>query len=178
MFCGELPGFRPATDENLMPLRLLQDSIVNVYRLEGYFPTIMEPAHFNHQVDASIYYSIKYPSVVDFTPPSSEERTLAALRKIAHMTKKLLYALAQPDCLLLGTHFALAAQKMKVDYYHNQVDNQNTVKLSVKLGESDVDERFKFLSTGVEVMRNVTIATDTPFMRGCIKISSCNAESV
>ncbi len=59
---GNLPGFSPATNEELAPIKVIQDAYLNHYEL-GYWPTIMEPTHLTLNIDQPTYYSLTYPSL-------------------------------------------------------------------------------------------------------------------
>ena len=67
---GSAVGFRPATDESLAPVKLIQEAYVERYGLKKYAPTIMIPHHFNmhSEKEPPVYYSLQLPTTMTFSP--------------------------------------------------------------------------------------------------------------
>ncbi len=68
---GAAPGYIPTVDNNALPVHILQRVFIESYGLKKYWPTIMQPKHFNFDLDClPVYYSLQHPATHVFSPRS------------------------------------------------------------------------------------------------------------
>lgn len=90
---GAMPGYAPAINEDSLPLKLLQKAYTESYGLDKYIPCIMEPTEFQFEQNGlPVYYSLKYPSTLIFSPKAVREPTvLHELQELEHIEKILVH---------------------------------------------------------------------------------------
>lgn len=159
---GDAPGFIPATNDDALPLGILQKAFVESYGLKKYSPIIMQPEHFHFEKNSfPIYYSLQNPSTHVFSPKSREvSSTLFEMRELEHIMKVFTEELKKDNSICADTVLNKIAKTIKFNYFHNKVDRHRVVNLSSKIPNQD--NRFR--------SGNANFAADAPFVRGCISI--------
>ncbi len=167
---GIYPGFIPATNDDSLPLNLLQNVYVNSYGMDKYTPTIMKPDIFDFLADKNpIYYSLQQPTTYAFSPKSrSISSALSDMRGLMHLIEVFCKELGNNSGLCTGTIFENIAQKIIFSYFHNKKDLHSLIELSSNI--VDQDHRFRYLTPQVD-SPNSMFAVDAKFFRGCISIS-------
>ncbi len=164
---GVAPGYMPATNDLALPNTLLQKIFVESYGLKKYFPTILQPTHFNYETDKHpIYYSLQHPTTHMFSPKSSSAAsTLAEIRELERITKIFIQELGKNTSLCSDTVMSKIADKIEFNYYHNKDDMHKIIQKSegIKLN----DARF---NQALHHHPDASFATDAPFVRGCVSI--------
>ncbi len=75
-------GFKPATNEESAPIKLIQDSYTNDYGLKDDDDSnvIMEPiSSFGTKNQNSVYYSLNYPLLAQYSPETFQGKSLISL---------------------------------------------------------------------------------------------------
>lgn len=166
---GAAPGYAPACNDDALPYELLQKVFIESYGLKKYFPTIMQPIHFNFELDKlPVYYSLQNPSTFVFSPRSRKlSSTIFEMRELEHIMKIFISELSNDDGMCSDTIINKIAKCVEFNYFHNKNDRHRIVRLSADINK--LDERFIVNSKHkTEISK---FATDAPFVRGCISIS-------
>src|SRR5579863_9272590 len=74
---GGVPGFAPATDEHMLPKKLIEDAYAqnDGYGLTEYWPIIMQPKQFNAKTKEAVYYSLNLPTLISYNPDTFKGKT-------------------------------------------------------------------------------------------------------
>jgi hypothetical protein len=161
---GISPGFEPATNETLLPLKTIQDTLVNLYRLDKYAPTIIQANHYTfEEAKAPIYYSLKYPTTISYSPSSrNSSSTMYELNELEHLLNTYKIELSGASSLCKDTVMSQLAEKINFQYYHNSQAPNKIIAPSKLI--ADIDKRFLGKSKKI-------LAEDGKFFRGCVSIS-------
>jgi len=171
---GAAPGFIPALSEDALPLQELQKIFIESYGLKKYIPTIMHPRHFKFEDDRQpIYYSLQNPSTHVFSPKSRVvSSTLHEMRELEHIMKVFTTELAKENSMCSANSIiSKIAKGTKFLYYHSKTDSHKVIRPSSEI--KDNDDRFMNYSCPSS-NATATFASDAPFVRGCISISTQN----
>jgi len=161
---GVFPGFAPAINDNEVPLNVLQNAYLKLYKLDKYIPTIMVPSMLNlKDFRDPIYYSLQWDMLLE---PFSEDRSVSNTMTILEEVDRLLFLM----------------KKYIRDNYNNVLVNKtplkelNSIKFkcfhcvkSIYRSKDivELDDRFAFMSYK---QNGLTPCHAGQFMRGCIKI--------
>ncbi len=166
---GATPGFKPATDETLGPIRLIQQVYADCYRLKRYAPTMMHPAHFN-LLDPNChptYYSLQYPTTLRFSTPSRKEAsTLYDLRELKYIFNVFLEELSQQALGVEDTVMGLLPQAVDFTYFHTKSDKHGEITQASSM--IDKDPTLSHVLCHQPPSSN--FANNGGFLRGCIGI--------
>ncbi len=167
---GANPGYVPASDNELLPLKSLQDAFVESYGQKKYIPTIMVPEHLviENKTSSPVYYSLQHPTTLSFSPKSrSISSTLFELRELKHIMDVFSNELSKSNNILSDTIISEAAKKIEFSYFHNNVDNHKLIQKSDTI--ITYDKRFNAKYT-YKNAPNSSFASDAPFLRGCVSV--------
>lgn len=169
---GAIPGHAPALNDHA-PLDSIQKAYVESYGLKKYLPTIMKPIHFSFEKSYfPIYYSLQNPSTRVFSPKSREvSSTLFEIRELEHIMKVFIQELSKENVICSDTIIGKIAKGVKFNYFHNKVDRHRIVQPSIDI--VTLDNRFNFIHPAYK-NSGAVFASDAPFVRGCISISTKN----
>ena len=161
---GQGLGFKPATDNKLLPVNYIQEAYSEHYQLP-YTPTIMVPGTLDEKND-SIYYSLQHPSTkintFKITMNNSTYRELVTLKNIL-LSYKNSFMSEKSNCF--GSELYHACNQIDLAFYHNKPsDNTNGILHSKNM--VNLDERFNYSATPDSLF-----SADAKFLRGCIKLS-------
>jgi hypothetical protein len=163
---GAMPGFRPAFDDTLGPIKRLQEIYINEYNLKDYAPIIMAPSNFSLKDTSPIYYSLQYPTTIEFALKSSERTSaMTDLYLVSSLLKKYLKEIQTGKLNIAETPLESFAQKAKFDFFHNNVTDYTDFKESALIPKEDT--AFGLASTD----ENKNFPKNSSFLNGCIRIS-------
>jgi hypothetical protein len=169
---GSTPGFRPAIDESMGPIKLIQDAYVSSYGLKKYLPTLMHPAHFSLQnLDSDpVYYSLQLPTTVNFSPKARKlPNTLLDLRELRYIMEVFFDEIKNNTVQLDSTIIGQIPQKIAISYFHNKPDIHHEISLSDKLAHTDKNLNFSLNKNAAK-----KFADNGAFIRGCVQIKHRN----
>jgi hypothetical protein len=168
--CGVVPGYAPATNDDFLPLEVIQKAYIESYGMKKYHPTIMQPAYFHFEKDKyPIYYSIQYPATSSFSPKARKINSrLYELRDLEHIITSCMKELSTEHPLYAGTALSKLAKNAEFKYYHYEKDSHHVVKSSEEI--PTFDKRIHQINSAYKV-KTATFTSDSPFVRGCISIS-------
>ncbi len=160
---GNLPGFKPATNDDSAPVRLIQESYIKGYKMIEYWPVIMEPAMFNPINEQPVYYSLNYPTLVQSDQNAFKGFSIITLQdELAGVISKYMDGIRH-DQLAGATSLYKTAQQIDFSYYHTDPAEHENIKDAGLLAKED--SRFK-------VAKKVGVfPKHAPFFKGCIKIA-------
>lgn len=163
IICGHSPGFTPLTDEDLLPLNVIQNVFRDYYDLDSMHPTIIGPSHFNPFADNPdpVYYSLQVPTMNSFSPKSKKASTMVELKELSDLCKTLLTELSSDTGFCSNTIIQYVAKHISPSYHHNSKDIDNIILSTNALLQSD--SRFKHFDSQ-------SFAENGKFFRGCVKI--------
>lgn len=168
---GAFPGFKPATDETMAPIKVIQKIFVNNYNLKRYHPTIIHPANFDYTLpNDSIYYSLQYPTTfINSFRSRKAATTLYDLRELKYLFERYQYEVLINDKLSLSqTNIAAVLRSVKFGFYHSQMDPQGEI-LSTSNLENEDDNLKILLYKSIDKKKFSGSGT---FFRGCIYLQS------
>lgn len=167
---GAAPGYAPATDNNSMPTDILQHAFLESYGLKKYWPTIMQPKHFDFEASRfPIYYSLQHPSTCVFSPRSrSVSSTIHEMRELEYVMSIFIEELSKEGALSSDTIVGRIAKFVKFNYFHNTIDTHNVIRSSLDLLNND----RRFSTTLLPDTPEGLFAADASFLRGCVSIGS------
>lgn len=168
MSIGAFPGFAPANDDAIGPITRLQQAYTDVYGLKGYAPIIMKPATFSAENNSPVYYSLQYPTAMEFSPKSSKRAsTMDYLFKIGLLLEKYLLELRSGDMKIEESFLYKTAKHVSFDLFHTATGNLSNVHCSQNMPLED--DAFLNLSPAC---KNKEFPVASSFVRGCIRISN------
>ncbi|MFZ2315408.1 MAG: hypothetical protein WAW86_07105 [Gammaproteobacteria bacterium] len=171
---GAAPGYGPSSNDNGLPVQIIQSAFIDSYGLKKYAPTIMEPLHFDSSNNKSgIYYSLQNPAAHIFSPKSREgSSTILEMVELEYLMKVFCEELSQDSNICSDTIIGKIAKNMAFDYYHNKSDKQNIISASSLIPQTD--KRFLAVPAK-EVNVALKFAEDAAFVRGCVRIRPLNS---
>ena len=163
IMCGHSPGLSPLIDEDLLPLKELQNIFSEHYGLNEVHPTIIGPNHFDPFATNPdpIYYSLQIPTTSTFSPKSKKSSVMVELKELFDLCETLLAELQCDTGFCSGTIINHIAKYLSISYHHNSQDIDNIILPTDILVDSD--SRF-----GKNTMQ--LAAENGKFFRGCVKI--------
>lgn len=168
---GIAPGYIPAGDDEALPATLIQTVYMESYGLKKYIPTIMQPTHYDIDLDHQpVYYSLQHPATHSFSPRSREVcSTLSEMRELDHIMGIFCEELSHDNSVCSDTIIGKIAKNTTFNYYHNKYDDHRIVLPSNNI--IALDTRFS-TSLAATSQPSATFASDAPFVRGCVSIQS------
>lgn len=166
---GAAAGFAPAVDSSAGPIRGFQQAYQDIYGLKNYLPIIMAPAKFNLNAEKvrPVYYSLQFPTAIEFGPKSSKHSSLLTdLNDLRATVDTYLEALHSSHYHIEQTPLHLAIQQVKFDFFHTNVGLYDKIReASCLAGE---DENLLAMQIEAEAKEFPAAAA---FFKGCIRLS-------
>lgn len=166
---GELPGFAPAIDDSVAPVKGIQKAYIDIYNLKNYAPIIMQPYLFSlaDKDSRPVYYSLQYPNATEFGPKSrSRSSIITDLYEIKSVFNKFLKALSSGKFNIQSTKYYDLLNSVNFDYFHNNVESYHDIKESREIPSGDCSFLQQF-----ENYDNAGFPVISAFVTGCIRIS-------
>lgn len=167
---GAVPGFRPADSNKIAPIAGIQEAYINHYDI-AYKPIIMAPHVMNTADSLPTYYSLQYPTAIEYAPKSSGgTSTINDLDELSTLMRKYLSQVVNPDLNQSGTSLEMLGQQLKVKYYHTNPDRYDGI-----LPADDVlCEDKAFDSLLYQTDKPLDFARNSTFIKGCVKLEFSN----
>lgn len=164
---GSAVGFRPAMDNTLGPIDVIQRAYLESYGMKRYAPIIMQPSHFDLSSDADpIYYSLQYPTTLVFSPRARKlPNTLFDLAELKHILEVFRQELSNEAAKFGGAITAHIVNELDFHFYHNKLDAHQEVELTDLVPQRD--ERFL---KAAKASGDLAFAENGCFVRGCVQI--------
>jgi len=167
MSAGTAPGFVPAIDEIAAPIKAIQKAYVESYGIRKYIPTILHPFHFDISEKRPVYYSMQYPTAMEFSPKSRKvNTTLAELSELKHITEVFFSEVTKNHVKLDGTKNKEIISNLEVEYFHNKPDKHGEILLT-----GDIPNFDCAFNSSLYECNNDEFAASGHFLRGCISLS-------
>ncbi len=158
---GATVAFAPAINTSAIPLELIQKAYVEVYGLKNYLPTVMQPTKFNKR--HPVYCSLSMPTILESSPHVRNAPSIMDdARDIKRLTQIFTEAVIKYHNITKDDPIA----STQYDFFHTEEDTYSEVINSTKIIEDD--KRFSKFS---EVFNDRKACSNSPFFRGCIRIS-------
>lgn len=154
---GVAPGFSVECSSLALPIMELQQAIMEVYRLDHYWPTIMSASTLKKS-QQTVYYSLAVPTLFHGSTTMDRASSLMVeVRMIKLIMDSLKKKLADHP-IVQHTHF---------EYFHTEKDLYHDIQLSDMIPEQDPN--FK---QGIDPLSGRSFCASSAFWRGCIRIHS------
>lgn len=166
---GSVPGFSPALDDSLAPVRRLQQIYVEDYGLKDYIPIIMQPAYFSlrNLKSRPIYYSLQFPTTLEFSLKTRERTTaLTDLYLLKSLQNKYIVEILSQQLQVQDTLLYDAAMQVAFDYFHSASNNYTDVRDTKEIPLED----YTFLKTQANYSAG-QFPHKANFLNGCVRIS-------
>ena len=164
-----VPAFAPAIDNTAAPIDLIQEAYIDYYKLQDYAPIIMQPVMFDmYKNSRPVYYSLRFPSAVEFAKKSSEQSTVITdLYNVKSLMNKYLHEIKHSKFNIETTPLFDLIQHADFNYFHTGTEEYMDLRESSNIPREDntfmpakfKDRQFPAAST---------------FVRGCVRISAKN----
>lgn len=167
---GEHPGYIPTTTEDLLPLELIQNYMLEYFQMKK-VPTVMTPYSFNYESDSSpVYYSMQHPTTPHFLIKKNER--VSANQEIEVMSdilNKFLNGMADNSSILRGTVLADLPQNVTFNYYHNYPPKKSVLINNTTILKNS-DPRFSYVFDA-QYAEELPVSHEGQFVRGCVQIT-------
>lgn len=165
---GAFPGFRPALNDDLAPIKGIQQIYTEHYELKEYAPIIMQPGSFDLETSSDpIYYSLLFPTACELAPKTSgRSSAISDLYDVRALLNKYLQYINDQGLNIEHTPLSRLAKHIEFNYYHNNVELYEGMRESQTLLE--YDPNFK---KAMESFPNREFPRNSAFVKGAIAIS-------
>lgn len=169
---GTAPGFTMADNEKLAPIKLIEDAYLHEYGLKNYAPILMQPEHFQLNKTPSIYYSLQHPTLMEFSPKTSDSTsTMTDLYEIKNILERYQTALKQEKFNLRESLLETIANATDYAFFHSNTSAYAGIEETMEIPNQN--ERFaKMLARYPS--QNRDFPKNSTFLRGCIEIRNTN----
>lgn len=160
-------GFKPATNEDAAPIKLLQKAYASVYGLseERHSSIIMEPTRLADTPNQAVYYSLNNPILAQHHPETFKGKSfIACLDEIESITR-----IYQKSIILEHSDIPSlynAALKTDFSFYHCNGGDPKNYKNILNSEQIGLDDS-RFVES-----KNIGFPEHSPFFKGCVKISA------
>jgi len=170
----EAPGFAPALDDSVGPIRALTDVFLNVYRIRYYLPIFMRPQHYDGV--NPIYYSLhKHTFFHPIPQRSNANRTIDEMiiikKLILDFKEQVLenkFPFPLNDTILYNT-----MNSVEFEFFHPQGGDGLSRDISSIPKE---DPRFTKLVNELVIEKDLEFPDHSIFFNGCIRIRPLRRE--
>jgi hypothetical protein len=170
---GAVPGFRPALNDTLAPIKKLQQVFEEEYKLK-YAPIIIEPATFSvfDQKNRPVYYSLNYQTAIKMSKKSSNRSsTVTDIYQIRSLLMKYMQDILNKNLNITDTLLYEMIKIVEYDFFHHDSSEYKEIFSSTAI--FDEDSSFKEACAHCKVQE---MPKNPPFFNGCVKISGEKAE--
>jgi hypothetical protein len=147
---GIFPGFVPAINDEVAPIKEIQEAYLETYMFSDFAPIIMRPQYISKK--QPVYYSLNFPTLLEWIESPKFSTGIFLVRQLKEL------------CLLLEQ--TLNGLNFKLDFYHYSEDISAGIKSSDLIVEGD-----KYLQEALAKFKGLGISPNSKFFKGCIRIS-------
>jgi len=159
---GVAPSSLPALNNELAPIKGMQEDLIHLYGLKIFSPTIMVPQTFSLECNRYAYWSIHFPThFVSSTKNKTPLSTIGFLKEIHYLLTKLQEYVSKSS--KANDLFSLL-QHIKFDFFHSEPDEENIIRPSISIPREDPT----FLKCSQEFGKR-GFSDVSPFVRRCIR---------
>jgi hypothetical protein len=163
------PGYQVAINNQALPLEALQKIFIDIYGIK-YLPTVVVPQYLSSDPMCPIYYSLEVPTLMSFSPRSRKTANkLEDLREVKHIMQRTVEYLLEDKLKLDETPLYNVVKNVEFSYVHSDKDIYNETEKSSGLLKQD-----KNLAFDQSKYPDKEFCDTSPFLRGCVKISTRN----
>ncbi len=165
-----IPGYIPLTNEMIMPVKTIQESYINIYKLENYAPIILGPGFLDdNPLFENAYFSLGYRCYYNFSPP--DNKTASAAKEFFYFRwafEKLIDFLKNKNYLAQEHPLRKLVIKNHFNFYHpgseiyQDFETSENIPLNDKVLADTLKGGFKF-------------PYKSNFFNGCVQIKRIKA---
>jgi hypothetical protein len=166
---GVLPGFAPATNDNLAPISILQEMYIKDYGLKKYVPIIMQPAYFDFQNQSSpVYLSLQYCTAIELGMKSYDRATtLTNLYHVGGLLTRYVEEILHENLNIAMTPLWKLVKKARFDLFHSNPSHYRNIRKTKHLFLEDGNFRMPL----PHYLDESRFPENNTFVNGCIRIS-------
>jgi len=166
---GAAPGFSPAIDESMAPIKIIQQAYTDSYGLKKYAPTLMHPKFFSlDKTNRPVYYSMRFPTTLEFSPKSRKlSNTLSDLSELKHLMQAFIGDIKANKLHFSETVIGDIIDHVEFDFFHNKPDPYEEIKLTDTMPNFDCN-----LLSSAAADSSHKFADSATFVRGCVRIAA------
>ncbi len=158
---GAMMAFAPLRekDQQIAPLKILEQAYLEQYALKHYIPTILAPGYLTRH--PKVYYSFLIPTLLSLSPSYNFRNTLEDERNIKQLLEHFFAHFAEhyASC---GDYFG---QKTHFDFFHYEADPLHGIRSSQELPQ------FNPAFSHFPADPSRVFCENGPFVRSCVQIS-------
>lgn len=165
-----LPASTPYTgDETTGPIDAIQRIYEAFYNLADYVPTIMQPAYYNTDDNKFLYYSLQVPTLLETMPKVRKAATVIDYLRNLLELKELFFQEAFDNNLMIeNTSIKEMIGRLNFEFFHGDMYSYGSfIRPSKEMLEKD--KNLLYTPSNVRLHE---FAENSPFVRGCIRIST------
>jgi hypothetical protein len=162
---GDSLGFQPAVDDSMLPCSLIQEAYINLYKLKGYYPTIMQPAYYGRLDQNPVYTSINMMSIDNLYDVLKVHSDAQLIEDVRYLFIKYAEILKLDKVNTDAFYLSEIIKNSNIEFFH-YLRYKDTPLIDTK-EIAQLDARFiteKYPS-------NQELAHAGTFIKACIKIS-------
>lgn len=165
---GSSTGHQVAIDENVAPIRGIQQAYIESYSLKIYAPIIMQPAYLNDGPGSCVYYSLQYPMLTETTQIMRKVATkLEDLRELRQLFNLFVAEIKNFNHMVNATPLERFINQVAFEFYHSDRDRFGEISSCTQLPEQD-----SLLAQELARFPGRKLSERAQFLRGCVRISS------
>lgn len=167
---GGAPGSVPNTGQiNLAPVAQIQKAYIESYGLKDYIPTVMEPRYINDGNIQSVYYSLQSPTLLESAPKSKNLVSIIDnARELKDLTEHFLSEAFDDYIKIENKSINKMIENLRFEVFHEEpYAYGQEIRPSNEMPKGDVGLIYSPIPD-----KNKKFADTSPYLHGCIRISS------
>ncbi|MDF2529803.1 MAG: hypothetical protein K0Q57_683 [Gammaproteobacteria bacterium] len=163
---GAVPGLQPAIDDIIVPNSTLQEVYSDIYRLEEFSPTVMQPVYFGrYNNERPVYTSLHYMPVGGVFKLNKIHSSYKFLDEIQYILNKHIDSIRAQSETIDAPYIDEVTKNVNFDFFHYLPKAENSFIQDSKIIPEE-DDSFK-----VGVKNDKKVAYASKFFKGCVRIA-------
>ena len=172
---GGSPGSVPNTGKiDLAPIATIQKAYIEIYGLKDYIPTVMEPRYINEDEIHSVYYSLQSPTLLEAIPKSKKLPSIIEnVRELNELinpflSETFLECIKKENIKIQYKSVDKMIENLRFEIFHEEpYAYGNSIRPSSEMPKADPGLIYSPIPD-----KNKKFADTSPYLHGCIRISS------
>lgn len=167
---GVLPASQPTIGSNiLVPSNELQHIYAEIYGLNDYIPTIMQPGYLSFDnATRPVYYTLQTPTLLESVPQSRNMVSLIDnIRELKELADHFLVEAFDPHLKIKNISISKLINQLKFEFFHEEsYAYGKDIRPSHEMPDKDPTLLYMSGNRG-----NRKFADKSPYLHGCVRIS-------
>lgn len=163
-----IPGYTVLTNNELLPLKLIQAAYSNIYKLENYPPIMVGPDYFANiaKDEKCLYYSYGYPCFYSFSPKENQSSSTARdFYQLFRVFRKVLDFIKDNNFLYNNGELKNLSKTHQLTFYHPGSKTYNEFSAPKLIPDTDK-------SIMQDWSKDKRFPHKVDFLNGCIQIKA------